>query len=305
MTISYASRGGSVVQLSVALAVAALVVPASAAHAWPVAPAVEPPCEPGQGCSEAATPAAARETAAASAATSSPAAGAPPAAEGATIVSPVPPSPATTTTVAPIADGEEPRTARPQPSPSPAVTPGTPPPAVVPGGVFMFDVGLHTLVGKGSDNFYPGLRTGMLLGGRLGSQLSGNAELVIDLLNPDTPNGVSVTEVFFDLTFSPLLHVPTSPTTQFILGPRLGLFSFVESASVQMESVTVWGWGWAWGVNAGFLATQSTRRLGFLASFNARTPEKVCADSDSTPERCTSEGLRTAKMLSLAFLVML
>jgi hypothetical protein len=169
----------------------------------------------------------------------------------------------------------------------------------------MLDAGLHMWVGQGSDNFYPGLRTGLLLGGRLGPQVSGNAELVIDLLNPDTPEGVSITEFFFDLTFSPLLHAPLSPTTQFVLGPKLGVFMLAESASAQGESATVWGWGWVVGANAGIVASQGSTRLGVLTSFTARNPLKVCIDTATSGEQCVSENFRAGKMLSLAFLIML
>jgi hypothetical protein len=295
MTSSRGAGGCSVGLLSATVCLAALTFPASTAQAWPVAPSVEaPPCDPGQGCSGAAPDAQPPEGGAA--------AGSPPASPPDT----TPPLPAPTGVVPPVADAEEPRAARAPLSPAPGSQPVAVVPELVPDRILMLDVGLHTLVGDGSDNFYPGLRTGLLVGGRLGRQVSGNAEVVVDLLNPDTPSGVSVTEVFFDLTFSPLLHVPLSPTTQFILGPRLGVFYLHESASFQAQSVTVWGWGWALGGNAGILSAQSTTRVGVLASFNARSPMKVCADSSSIAETCApAEDLHAAKMLSLAFLVML
>lgn len=285
--------------LPVAACAAVLAGFASTARAWPVAPSGEPtPCEPGQACSAAAPGGQPSEggAAGAGAATGSAAGDGRPQSEDAAVVPP-PPSP--------LIDAEDPPGGRVgQPLGGvPALDPAEP--ELIPARVLMLNVGLHKFVGDASDGFYPGLRTGVLLGGRLNPQFSGNAELVIDLMNPDTPDGISATELFFDLTFSPLVHAPLSPTTQFILGPRLGIFYLAESISAPGLSGSVWGWGWAGGVNAGMLSAQGTVHIGFLASFVARSPEKVCVDTRTSSEECVSNGLHAAKLVSLAFLAML
>jgi hypothetical protein len=176
---------------------------------------------------------------------------------------------------------------------------------LVPGQILMLDIGLHKPVGDGSDAFHPGLRAGMFVGGRVGQSLSANAELVFDLLNPDLPDGSSVTEFLVDVTFSPLLHAPLTATTQFIVGPRLGIFYLYESASFGTQSFSGWGWGWAPGLNAGFLVSADRARFGALASFGARSPVKVCAESAGGSEMCTTDNLNNLKFVSIALLVML
>jgi hypothetical protein len=293
MTGVRASRGCWVFLLSATLAVGVLLGAPSRVLAWPVSPSIETdPCGPAEWCSDAGS---ARQP---EGATGGAAAGAnagpgdarsadEEAATGFTSSSPsnTTASPSSAAAVAaPVGDADEPRTQALE---------------LVPDPIVMIDVGLHKWLGDSAAGFDPGLRAGLLVGGRMGRQVSGNAELVVDLLSPDTPNGVSVTELVFDLTFSPLLHMPLSATSQVIFGPRLGVFYLYESVSTAYQDATARGWGWATGLNVGILGALDAARIGFLSSFNVRKPVKVCG------EYCSSDGLDPAKMWGLAVLVML
>ncbi len=273
----------------------AVALPARNSAAWPVSPAlespaVEPPAPEAASAQSPSTPTGVEVQ---------------PTGGGADAAEPEPTVPRPR--ARPVIDAEEPKAHKLR-QPPPNSPPFTRPPTdgVVPDRVVMFNAGTHIFVGDGSGALDPGLRAGMLLGGRMGEQISGNAELVVDLLNPNTTGDVSVTELMFDLTFSPLLHFPVNPSTQFLFGPRLGFFYLTESASSMGASASAWGWGWVLGLNAAFVtALENNRRIGILTSFSGRLPEKVCVSGSQFPEMCATEGLKAAKLVSVALVFML
>lgn len=204
----------------------------------------------------------------------------------------------------PAADAEEPRIrTAPQPVPLAAAAPDKE--FTIPGHFVLLSLGSHVFVGKGSDGLDPGLRAAVLVGGRVAPTFSAGAEFVIDYLNPATPTGTSVTEMMFDLTFSPLFHAPLGRNAQFVIGPRLGLFYLDFSGSSQLTAIDGWSWGWVAGANMGVLGPLGGAQAGFLFSLGARSPDKLCFTVSGQDEQCTSDGLNTAKVVAISALLML
>lgn len=175
----------------------------------------------------------------------------------------------------------------------------------VPDRLFLLSLGTNVFVGEGSEGVSPGFRVGAFLGGRVSDGITANAELAIDYVNLDTPSEVSATEFMFDLTFSPLLHAGSAGEAQLVLGPRFGLFYITASASRAGSSASESGWGLVLGANAGLLVPAGQARLGILGSFGARDPMSLCLSGTGFAKQCTSDNLRTAKVLGLSFLALL
>jgi len=87
-------------------------------------------------------------------------------------------------------------------------------------------------------------------------------------MNPDEPQGASVSEAMVHMTFSPLFHVRT-PNAEIAIGPKLGAWALSGHARRYGGSVDVEQEGWTIGGNAGvfFPVGGGTASLGMLLSY--------------------------------------
>jgi hypothetical protein len=146
--------------------------------------------------------------------------------------------------------------------PPPAVEPQPAgPPATRRGLLFMPYLGFNSVVGDGSDYYSTGLHVGALLGGHIGPFFSLNGELAIEYMNPSYDQ----TEVFFDLTLSPLFHFGV-PYVEFVVGPKIGSFVFYGSSDYS-------GYGVVYGFTAGAFFPIGRIAIGGLLGFTAHTFE--------------------------------
>jgi len=142
-------------------------------------------------------------------------------------------------------------------------------------------LGLNFPVGEGSDNYSTGLRLGGLFGFFAGQFVSLNAELSIDILNPDTGSGVDATEVLAGLTFSPLFHFGP-PRMDFVIGPKIGFFgesmtvSYNDGGPDDEYSAS----GLVYGINAGAFFSLGRISLGGLMSLSAHSISNACVNSN-------------------------
>jgi hypothetical protein len=175
--------------------------------------------------------------------------------------------------------------------PGPSVTRASPP-AVERSGrrgfLAMPFVGIHAIEGSNGAHTDPGLRAGVLLGGRVGSMFSINGELNFDLVNVnDLPPGESFVSAKAVLSVSPLLHVHEGPL-EMVLGPKLGLFGFAYSeAPAGGETASGHGSGFAVGLNAGAFASVSRHMsVGGLISFESLSVRQSCFTPAGSAENC-------------------
>jgi len=170
-------------------------------------------------------------------------------------------------------------------APPPAYAPPPPagPPAYRRGFLLMPYLGVNVPVGDTSNGMSTGLRLGGLMGAMVGPFVSLNGELTIDILNPDTPSGMSVTEVEADLAFSPLFHL-SLPGLELVAGPKIGFFALSGSVSYSSSTysdTTYSGSGVAYGFNTGvFIPIVGRLAIGGLLGYTVRSFSSC--DSGST-----------------------
>jgi hypothetical protein len=162
-------------------------------------------------------------------------------------------------------------------------------------------LGLHSFQNASARREDAGLRVGVLLGGRINRAFSIGGEVALDVLNPnEIPAGDDVTALSFHVAFSPLVHV-RSGATEFVVGPKLGLFAaseketsggFTTSSSIQ---------GWLYGINMGIFGAISEKvSLGGLLSFDVENATEFCETQITQVETCSSNDLGgSAKVLGV------
>jgi len=183
----------------------------------------------------------------------------------------------------------------PQPQPTYRQPAYAPPPAYAPvpvetsrrGFLFMPYLGLNVPVGDTSNILSTGFRLGGLMGGMVGPFLSLNGELTIDFLNPkNTSSGISVTEVEFDLAFSPLFHLRL-PMLEIVVGPKIGIFALSGSMTDNTgyyADTSYNGSGVVWGLNSGAFIPIGRMAIGGLLSYTVRS----YSSCDATSTDCVS-----------------
>ena len=174
--------------------------------------------------------------------------------------------------------------ATPQPPPAYPPPPATEPqdapparPATRRGLLFLPYVGSGSLVGADSDRYSTGLRMGALLGGHMGPLFSINGELSVDIMSPNTGGypdlrlypGLKITERFFDLTLSPLVHFGI-PHVEFVAGPKIGAFAWTASTIYPAVSADFTGYGLVYGFTAGAFFPIGRIAIGGILSFTGR-----------------------------------
>lgn len=188
----------------------------------------------------------------------------------------------------------------PQPYPPPATPPPgyyapppayTPPPVIRPrhrGLLLLPYLGFNSAVGDGSDAYSAGFRLGSLLGFFAGPFVSLNAELSIDILNPDTDSGASVSSTLANFSFSPLAHFGP-PNVDFVIGPRFGFYGRSYTTTVSYSGVTQEAkysdTGFAYGFNIGAFVSLGSVWLGGLLSLTTHKPSQYCETSSRTNNR--------------------
>jgi hypothetical protein len=162
--------------------------------------------------------------------------------------------------------------------------PATPPgPAYRRGFLAMPFVGVQIPTGDLGDAFDAGLRLGTLLGGHVGSMLSLNGEINIDVLNPKGSG--DVTAVAVDMFFSPLLHLGTEAFEAFI-GPRIGFSGIVISSKSGSTTTDLTYTGIGYGINAGIGIPLGKLAIGGMFSYTGRSPSEVCVKRTGYSESC-------------------
>ena len=176
-----------------------------------------------------------------------------------------------------------------------------PPPAARRGFLALPYVGINSFSGEGTTGLDPGLRLGAILGGRVSDIFSANGELTIDIMNPDVPEGTSVSEAMVHMTFSPLFHARTT-NAEIVLGPKLGLWALSGHASTYGASVDFEQQGWTIGGNAGvfFPVGGGTTSLGMLLSYANLQLTRSCATTGVYGQQC-SEADGSADVFGLTF----
>jgi hypothetical protein len=140
-------------------------------------------------------------------------------------------------------------------------------------------IGTHSYQTDANRAYFPGLRIGTLIGGRINEMLSLNWELTFDISNIDEPVGAPDSSEFaFDFAFSPMVHFPAGPA-EILLGPKLGVFwvstDIHNNSTYTSESHQ--GTGVLGGITAGtFMAVSSSVSLGVLVSGELRKIEHSC-----------------------------
>jgi len=227
------------------------------------------------------------------------------------------------------ADAPEPSAATPAPAQPPPPEPAAPPPAAVdaeapkvapvrafapappepnrsPLLVVPF-LGIHSFQNDNATNIGPGLRLGVLLGGRLSDVVSLGGEAALDVVNPkNLPPGEDVTELNLHVAFSPLLHAKSGPV-EIVAGPKLGFFYLSADGSGNGISESASAHGWVYGLNLGlFGALSESVSMGGLVSFDFEKATEVCSSGNGVPEMCTSSGLdNTLKILGVTLALIL
>jgi hypothetical protein len=165
-------------------------------------------------------------------------------------------------------------------------------PAARRGLVFLPYIGFQSVVGSGSSGYSTGFHMGGLLGGHIGPFFSINGELTLDVMNPDTgSSGIDVTQVFVDLTLSPLFHFGV-PYVEFVVGPKLGMFfygaseTYPSSYGYYNSSGDYTGYGLAYGFTAGAFFPLGRIALGALLNFTGRSPSEICFTPSGGSEEC-------------------
>lgn len=138
-------------------------------------------------------------------------------------------------------------------------------------------LGLHAVQGQAGSNFSPGARIGALLGGHVNSTVSLNGEMTVDVADPrNVPSGVTVTEAFVDLAFSPLVHLRNGDT-EFVFGPKIGVWGLGADLSENAETVSMSASGFLFGINAGVFIPMGDVAVGALLNLDIRSPpDEVC-----------------------------
>ena len=194
--------------------------------------------------------------------------------------------------------------------PPPAVEPQPAgPPATRRGLLFMPYLGFNSVLGDASDYYSTGLHLGALLGGHIGPFFSLNGELAIEFMNPNTAGlysdaGYDQTEVFFDLTLSPLFHFGV-PYVEFVVGPKIGSFAFygsISDPSGYYSSSDYSGYGIVWGITAGAFFPIGRMAIGGLLGFTAHTFEGSSSCSDLYSGGCY---IPDTKMITFSVALML
>jgi hypothetical protein len=150
-------------------------------------------------------------------------------------------------------------------------------------------IGVNSYQGERAEGLGPGLRLGVLLGGRIAPTLSLNGEFLIDVVNIKEAAGQSAASVEF--AFSPLLHVP-SHNIEFVVGPKIGAYALAVSlgennAYYPGYDATLTYSGVVIGLNAGLFAELNpSMAIGGLFSFSIRKPTQVCLKIDTAGEEC-------------------
>ena len=163
-------------------------------------------------------------------------------------------------------------------APQPAYAPPPTEPPYRRGFLWMPYLGLNVPVGDTSNGLSTGLRLGGIFGFNVGQFLSLNGELTIDILNIDTPSGVSASAAEVDFTFSPFFHFGI-PQLEFVVGPKIGFFGMSMSMSQSGYSdSTASGSGLAYGFNAGVFIPLGRIAIGGLLNFTGRSYSSYCAN---------------------------
>jgi hypothetical protein len=143
-------------------------------------------------------------------------------------------------------------------------------------------LGLSIPTGDGSEGLGTSLRLGGLFGFYAGQFLSLNGELSIDVLNIDTPSGVSASGAAVGFTFSPLFHFGP-PRMDFVVGPRLGFFGTSETYSYDdgySPDDDYSSTGFLYGFNAGAFFSLGRISLGGLLSVSIHSISSACRNDD-------------------------
>jgi len=158
-------------------------------------------------------------------------------------------------------------------------------------------LGISSIKGENTPSTDPGLRVGVLLGGRVNELVSLNGEIGGDLINE--PATAVVSEYIGHLAFSPLLHFSV-PGIEFALGPKLGGWGLTGSGSVPGRSISERGHGWLYGINAGFfIPVTDDASLGALFSYAINSSSEICVSATGYAEECVTTGLNDIKVMSL------
>ena len=165
-------------------------------------------------------------------------------------------------------------------------------------------IGMNSFSGDGTSRLDPGLRLGAFLGGYATEVFSVNGEVTLDVMNPNTP-GVDSSEWMADFTFSPLFHA-RSNSAEFVIGPKLGIWTLSAHGSDGIETVDVDERGWTFGANAGafFPVGSGATSLGMLVSWANLQPSHVCATVSGYGEQCTSNISGDVNVFAFTFAVL-
>jgi len=157
-------------------------------------------------------------------------------------------------------------------------------------------LGINSIMGDAGDGTGIGLRVGLLAGSRIAEHVSLNVGVAFDKVTVDGP---SASDYVFDLGFNPLFHFPQEKL-EIVAGPVLGVFVDKGAAGSGPLTIDTWAYGWTLGANAGLLFPVSPKvRLGGLVNLFVRNPIKVCVTANGS-DSCLSDGLDSAKVLSLS-----
>lgn len=205
--------------------------------------------------------------------------------------------------IAGAAGGSTARAQAPAPAASEAPSPtlAAPPPPIArrhPIVALLF-VGVQSIQNEGSRTG-PGLRLGLIAGGRLRGGLSLDGELAYDVLNPDLSLS-GVTFYNFQAAAAPLFHLPLPRGVEALIGPKLGLFR--AGASGQGERQTTDGvyTGLLVGANLGAFArvAQSNQiELGALVGFDLEKALACRVNGDVGGTSCSAGALPVQEIVS-------
>jgi hypothetical protein len=165
--------------------------------------------------------------------------------------------------------------------------------------VALLFVGVQSIQNEGSRTG-PGLRLGLIGGGRLGRGLSLNGEVAYDVLNPDL-SLPGVTFYNFEAALAPLFHLPLPRGLEALIGPKLGLFR--AGASGQGERQTTDGvyTGLLVGANLGAFVRVSQRNqieLGGLLGFDLEKALACRVNGDVGGTSCSAGALSVQEIVS-------
>jgi len=161
-------------------------------------------------------------------------------------------------------------------------------------------IGVNSFAVSGTTGLDPGLRFGSFLGGFVTPTFSVNGEATMDIMNPNTP-GIESSEWMAHFTFSPLFHA-RGPSAEFVIGPKLGLWTLSAHASDSIETIDVSEYGWTIGGNLGvFFALNGGASLGGLMSLANLQISHACVTSSAYGEQCTGNVNGDANVLAFTF----